>query len=390
MIVRLAICAALGLSGPVRAEEPTAEGHVWAQSRGPMPFDIIRSLQFLQDQVARGNDRAIRVQALLLRRFGPVFLSSGAEVWADPRNRRAAVLFVLSGGPPAVLKGLMDAGVLPEEQRSLFEGALAYVENDLARARDLLSAVDLDSVEPGLAGHIHLVLGQIMQNEDVPGAVVHLDRARLLAPGGLIEEAALRLEIMLVDGLGDHAQSDRLARQYFDRYSRSSYSANFEARFAAIFSDRAQGDADQTIATMDDVIAGLPDDRRRGLYLSVGRRALVEGRLAFAHLSAGRALAIGGLSPDDEERARLYDIASSLAARPVDEARAALASLARERLHVEDLRLLDAADEVLAAINLPPTTLAAADDEPLAASPVVDRAERILSEISSDLGSASR
>ncbi|WP_185983592.1 hypothetical protein [Aureimonas mangrovi] len=390
--VLLAGVAALALAGgpACAAEEATPVG--WGESRSAMPFDIIRSLQFLQDQVARGNDRAIRVQALLLRRYGPVFLAAEADVWEDPRNRRAAVLFVLSGGPPAVLEGLLSAGVLPQEQRPLFAGALAYVRNDLRQAADLLSGVDLEALEPGLAAHVHLVLGQILQTEDPAGAAAHLDRARLLAPGGLIEEAALRLETMLVEGLGDPQGADRLARQYFDRYSRSSYAANFEARFAAIFSARgAGGDAAATMAAMRDVAGGLPADRRARLFLTVGRRALVEGRLDFAGLASAEALALDTLPADDAERARLYELAARLGTQPPADAAVALAAIDRNRLHPEDLGLLEAAEQIVAVIDSPPAAparIAEAPDpaETLPRSPVLDRAERALGRVSADLG----
>lgn len=393
MRLACAMALALSLAWPALASaQPAEPDHPqWPQSREPMPFDIIRSLQFLQDQVARGNDRAIRVQALLLRRFGPVFLDAAADDWSDPRNRRAAVLFVLSGGPPEVLAGLINAGVLAQEQRPIFDGALAYVRNDLVSARKILGGLDLSEEEPGLAAHIHLVLGQTMQESDPAAATVHLDQARLLAPGGLIEEAALRLEVLLVDGLGDHERADRLARQYFDRYSRSSYSANFEARFAALQSARGAGEAQAAVAAMDEVLAALPGRRKASIYLAVSRRALVEGRLELARLSSARALAIDELPVRDVERGRLYDLASSLAIRPTAEVRQALAGLSREQLHPEDGKLLTAAEQIVGEIDEPVASLRSAELDqatPDTPSPVMERAARVLAETSSPAGNA--
>lgn len=394
MTLRATLALALGLGlalpGALHAQDGEAEPKRWSESRDPMPFDIIRSLQFLQDQVARGNDRAIRVQALLLRRFGPVFLDAKAEDWKDPRNQRAAVLFVLSGGPPEVLAGLLGTDVLPQDHRTLFDGALAYVRNDLGRAGELLGSLDLSGEEPGLAGHLNLVLGQIFQESDPAKAVAHLDQARLLAPGGLVEEAALRLETLLVDGLGDHERADTLARRYFDRYADSSYSGNFETRFAAMLSARG-GDPDAAIGQMDDVIAMLPDARRGILYLSVGRRALVEGQIPFARLAAERAIATGALDARDKERARLYDLAASVAVLPAATLQDDLASLRQDRLHPEDLKLLAAALQTAAAIGTMPVAvpveLAGGED---GSSPVAERAERILGETRAALKSAVR
>ncbi|MCP3055941.1 hypothetical protein MJ956_12435, partial [Aurantimonas sp. LRZ36] len=125
-----------------REEEPAEPmASKWPLERGPMPYEIVRSLQFLQDQVARGNGPAIRVQSLLLKRYGPTFLALEPEVWEDARNRRAAALFVLSGGPPSVLRGILARQTLSPEDRPLLEGALAYVENRGAEAERNLSIV---------------------------------------------------------------------------------------------------------------------------------------------------------------------------------------------------------------------------------------------------------
>lgn len=401
-LAALAAFAPLGVRAegdPVHPDEAVAAGHAAspanepAQSRKPMPFDVIRSLQFLQDQIARGNDRAIRVQALLLRRFGPTFLAADDAVWTDARNRRAAVLFVLSGGPPEILDTLVRRGVLPEDERDLFAGALAYVRNDLPSARDYLSRVDLTAAEPGLAAHVHLVIGQILQTEDPAAAIGHLDQARLHAPGGLVEEAALRLGVLLVDGLGETAKSDRLARQYFDRYHRSAYSGNFEARLAAVQAGRGASGAEPAIATLRDIVGGLAPERRQRIHLSVARRALVEGDRRFAALNAEAALGIEPIAPGDRERGRLYELAAraTIASPGFAETAQALASLDRTLLHPEDLPLLEGALRIVDAIEAGSPVAAAMplaeSDAPqeTASLPVIDRALRILNETASDL-----
>jgi chemotaxis protein MotC len=371
-----------------------AEGTpAWATSRSPMPFDIIRTVQFLQDQIARGNGRAIQVQAMLLRRFGPTLAEADPEVWKDGRNVRAAVLFVLSGGPPDILRRLMARGVVDPAQENLFKGALAYVENDLAGAERILAALDFAGMEPGLEAHLNLVLGQLKQLEKPKEAIRHLDRARLLAPGGLIEESALRMEVLLVDDLGEHDAADRLARQYFDRYSASSYSQNFEARFAAVFAQRGKTDAPAVIAAMQDVTARLPDANKRAIFLTVGRRALVEGNLDFAKGTVAAVLATADIPEPERQRANLYSVAATIGSAPSNEIAAGLAAIDRTQLHPEDVKLLDAATSVLGGIDTRP--LLATTQQPgegasqyAETSPVFDRAQQLLDAVNKDLGKA--
>lgn len=370
--------------------EPAEGGEHWATSRSPMPFDIIRTIQFLQDQVSRGNGRAIQVQSMLLRRFGPVFLQADAAVWSDARNRRAAVLFVLSGGPPDVLRRLLASGVLDDAQEPVFKGALAYVQNDFAGATKILSGLDYTGMEPGLEAHLNLVIGQMLQKDNPKEAIAHLDRARLLAPGGLIEEAALRMEVLLVDGLGDHAAADRLARQYFDRFADSSYSPNFEARFAAVYSTRGADDPAGAEATMLDVTARLADANKRAIYLAVGRRAVVEGHLAFAKLAGDAVLATADVPADQQQRARLYIAAATVSTASADQVASELAAIDRTKLFAEDATLLDATHSVLGGIDRTPELVAAAADPADETSPVMDRAQQLLKEVESDLGKAQK
>jgi chemotaxis protein MotC len=369
---------------------PAEGSEHWATARSPMPFDIIRTIQFLQDQVSRGNGRAIQVQSMLLRRFGPVFLQADASVWSDARNRRAAVLFVLSGGPPDVLRRLMTSGVLDQTQEPVFKGALAYVQNDFPEATRILSGLDYTGMEPGLEAHLNLVIGQMLQKDNPKEAITHLGRARLLAPGGLIEEAALRMEVLLVDGLGDHAAADRLARQYFDRYADSSYSPNFEARFAAVYSSRGADDPAGAEATMLDVTARLADPNKRAIFLAVGRRAVVEGHLAFAKLVGEAVLATAEVPYDQQQRARLYIAAASVSTASADQLASDLAAIDRTKLFAEDAILLDATHSVLGGIDRTPELVATAADPAAESSPVMDRAQQLLNEVESDLGKAQK
>lgn len=332
-----------------------AEGHNthWTESRTPMPFDVMRSVQFLQDQVARGNVRAIRVQALLLRRFARTFIEAAPEVWNDPRNTRAVVLFTFSGGTPEVISTLLDQGRLPESERALFEGALAYVRNDLPTAAKKLESVTIDDLEPVLAAQVSLALGQIHQIDHPDQAIEDLANARLLAPGTLIEEAALRLGAPLADAAGAHDDADRMARRYFDTYHDSSYAANFETRYVALVVGRAVPDAQGALISMDAVVAGLPDDRQQRLYLAAARRSLVAGSLPFASQVAERAIVLGGLEPGDASRATLYRTASSLGTDSQDASRKALDGIDRNLLHIEDQKILDAAYSVLDSMARP-------------------------------------
>lgn len=390
LLTALALVLGAGAASAASGEAPGREA---ASARPPMPYEIVRSLQFLQDQIARGNDKAIPVQARMLRRFAPNFVSAPAETWDDPRNLGAAALFVLSGGPPHVLQAILEKIETESEWAGLLQGALAYVENRKGTALAKLQAVDLSRFEPGLAAQVHLAIAQLAQIDDPQTAMRHLDRARLLAPGTLVEEAALRLEVLLADQLGRHDKADRLARQYFDRYADSSYSENFQARFAAVYAGRPHGDEQKSIDTILDATAHLPDEDKTALYLAVGRRALIVGNRALAAAVAKAVLEEEGASPKDRSRANLYAIAASLPSRSLVEARVMLNAIDETRLHPDDRALHRAALAVLAGMRAAPEPeekisdplappLPPADEERRA---LVARARTLLNAVSDDL-----
>ena len=368
---------------------------IWPRQRPPMPYEIVRSLQFLQDQVARGNASAIRVQAMLLRRYGPSFLDADPSVWKDPRNLRAAALFVLSGGPPSVLRRLLSRLTPQGDDKTLLEGSLAYVENRIGKALELLSSLDLEFVEPGLACQIDLAVAQMEQETKPQDALDRLSRVMLRAPGTLLEEAALRLGVLLAEKQGEHDLADRYARQYFDRYAQSAYAGNFRARFAAVYSERPAGTEDATVATIADATARIPLQERLDIFLAVARRALVTGNLKLAAKASGEAVTFAVASKQDRERARLYRIASTVPEHPYGEARAMLEAIDPGLLHPADRKLRDAAFDVLDQIRMPvdvAATAAAASAAPVAnagmeppASAVLERGQALLKAIGQDM-----
>ena len=370
----------------VHAEEPTP-------TRGPQPYQVIRSLQFLQDQAARGNVSANRVQSKLLQWYGPAFERANQETWKDGRNQRAAALFVLSGGPPSVLRMVLAKNDFPADVRPLLDGALAYVENRQTDAQKLLSSLDVDAMEPGLAAQINLALAQMQAQASPDKALERLRRVMLDGSGTLLEEAALRLAMVLAEDLGDHHRADGYARLYFDRYARSVYAGNFRARFTALYVGRPVDQAEKTVSLIADAVERIPLADQLNIYLSIGRRALIAGNMKLAGMAGAKVLTVEGLTQQARQRALLYVSASTLTEREPAETLARLEEIDRESLHPADRKLYDAALSVLGEIRKPLMADAGMDagDKKDATAPVpmesavVDRATKLLDAVRSDL-----
>jgi chemotaxis protein MotC len=101
---------------------------------GPQPFELVRELQIFQDQAAQKTNNARAEQKSRISDVAAQLSKFDASVWTEPRNARAAVIYVLSGGDPSVLRNLVKSGAALAIDDRLVKGALAYGERHDAEA----------------------------------------------------------------------------------------------------------------------------------------------------------------------------------------------------------------------------------------------------------------
>ena len=234
---------------------------------------------------------AHNAQPALLKRLGEKFQEADPAVWKDPRNSRAAVTFLLERRDPQVVGALRSRKLLSIDE-AILDGAMAYVEGRPDEARARLGGVNTRSLPAALGAEIALVQSALLAQNDLKATIERLDEVRLLMPGTLVEEAALRREIFLAGQVDDFDKFEALAVQYFRRYRHSIYAGNFRQRFAlsvARFSFVQQADRfPRLVAVLDHLDRGS----QRALYLLIARTALVRGKIEMTDLAAERIVAL--------------------------------------------------------------------------------------------------
>jgi chemotaxis protein MotC len=289
-------------------------GAVAAERGGAQqPYEIVRLLQEVQEQLARGNGAAIQQQAVLMGQISQRFASGAPELWRDQRNLRAAVTYLLSGGQAQAIKVLPDPEVVGKNDDTLLRGAYAYAVGRDAQALRLLGEVDPRSLAPSLAGHVALIQASLSRPDDAPKVIALLDVARLMSPGTLVEEAALRRELVLVAKIEDFDKFLSLARQYLDRFRQSIYMDNFVDVFAVGALQLGLTRDGARLARLEPVVDQLQPDVRRRLYLQIARAAAIKGAIVVARRAAERAAEIAEPGTADAARARLYAAAALIA-----------------------------------------------------------------------------
>jgi chemotaxis protein MotC len=365
-----------------------------AHAQSKQPFEIVRSLHALQDQVALGSTAAQAALPKAIAQIADRLVAVDPEVWRNPKNARAAVTYVLSGGQARVIRKVLEAGKSGDLERKLLSGALAYSEGQELKAKQMLESVDARELGSMVGGHIAIVQAALVAHDDPNKAMRALDIARLLAPGTLIEEAALRREIVIASDTGNLEKFVFLSSQYLRRFQNSVYASNFRQLFANAVMQFGLASSAAQLPRLEKVLNELEAQDQLRLYLLVAQSAIVKGKGVSAKFAAERAAQIARASGVEEARANLYEAAAQVLGSNYEAGVPKLEMIDTKQLPKPDADLKDAVlavakqvrkwpDEVLPPLGMQPELSAIDVDDPKVRpinSPMMERARNALTD----------
>ncbi len=329
----------------------------WAGARAggvSSPLAMLADLQNLQAKIAQGDKAAYAAQPAMLHDMAVAIANADPDLWKQPDNVHAAVAFVLSGGPPRAVAPLAESEGIDKEDRQLLRGALAYVLGREEEAQNLLGGVDARTLDLRLAGQVAFVQSLLVSSRDKKKSVELLDLARLLAPGGLVEEAALRREILVSGEMRDVDRFTLSACQYLNRFSKSIYAENLVRSIAQTVARLGLAENLVDFHKFDNLAASLPVDARRGFYLAISRAALVDGKVAVAEAAARLSLAQPYGDRIEDARGKFYGAAARVLGDGYEQSLAELNAIDAKQLPKPDVALLAAARDVASRLRSPP------------------------------------
>ena len=339
----LALAAAADL--PARAEP--APGRL-------EPYQMVYSLQLLQDRIADGDQAALPMQRKLLELIDARLAESTPEDFSDDRNFRSLMIYAMSGGNPTTVQKVVSRLILGDQRARMSAGVLEYVRGQTSRAVSALKDIDPREVEPDIGPSLALVKGTLYVNMDAAQSLAFFDFARLAGPGTLIEEAALRRSVSLSAEVGDGDRFARLSEQYVRRFLRSPYASQFADYFV---SGVAKLHATVKLDRIADIIDEMNDEQSKVVYLRIARQAAIDRLdelLVFARKGLERH------TPRKEEgqdaRAVLYSALAAVASENVADVREQLETIDPSQLSEPDRALLDAARKIVDEVVSPPST----------------------------------
>lgn len=314
------------------------------------PYQMVRALEQVQDRIAGGDHASLPMQRKLLEMTDTRLRAMTAEELAEPKNRAAFFAYAMNGGNPATFQAALALFSPDDPDRKLAGTIGLYISGQTMAAQDAFASIDPMQRDPEVGAYLALIKGSVFAGDRAKAAVEFLDQARLLAPGTLVEEAALRRTIAISPALEDPRRFMRASFRYVHAFLRSPYASQFADSFVAgVVAFHGRLDMQEVVELTD----LMDPERQKVMFLRIARKAAIDGLSELSTFAAGKAEEIGR-----DPRAALYSSVATMTAdkSPDGPAQAVsrLDGIDRTQLSQNDRRLLDAARIVAAGIAAPP------------------------------------
>ena len=274
------------------------------------PYQLVRSLQHLQDRLAAGDQAALPMQPRMLETIDQRLRAVETTAFDDPRNFRSLLIYGMSGGNPDTVELLVSRLRLEGTHEQLATAVVNYMRGRLKPAQIALAPLEPMAFAPEFGAFLALIKGSAFASDDPKSALPLLDQARLLGTGTLIEEAALRRSLALSAETGDAARFLHLAGDYARRFLRSPYASQFADAFVSGVMALHRSLDLRKLAAITSV---MNREQEQVIYLRIARRAAIDGLTelsAFASARAGMDSVESGEPADP--RALLYSTLATL------------------------------------------------------------------------------
>ncbi|MDZ7599887.1 MAG: chemotaxis protein [Hoeflea sp.] len=278
------------------------------------PYKLVRSLQLVQDAVVKGDHSAMEMQRYLVGVIESRLRSADQQVFDDPRNVDAALIYAMSGGNPETLELLAVRDKFGNFDNEVVTVLRAYLNGRAAKTKTSLADVVKIYKDTEIGPYLTLVAANVMASTNEAEAALDLfDWARLTAPGTLVEEAALRRSLFIAARKNLVDEALHYAQLYARRFINSPYAGQYADLLVdlVVLNYGKVGDA-----RLNEILSFMDRPRKREVYLRIARKAVISGLRDLAVFASGKAEELVG--PTDTAPQALADLYSGMARIPTD------------------------------------------------------------------------
>ncbi len=315
------------------------------------PLQLLGGLHRIQDSIARGDRSALALQPELISILDESFRRDFAAGGGLGDHVRSLIIFALGGGGARASSRMLEHVPKSHPDYAIAQATLAYIAGDSEKARQYFAKVDEMTVDVPLSAYVALAKGTVNLSYDKDAAMQAFDHARLLAPGTLVEEVALRRLLSIQLARADPEGFSLTAQQYVHRYIDSPFASQFVKLYVPGIVKLNDTVPHEKILIL---LASLSHEQRVSILMRLARNAAVAGHLelsAFASAELTREAA--GKDTISEARLRLYKSLAAVTSPNAAVAYADLSGINEDDLPAEDRPLLHAALSLASAIVSP-------------------------------------
>lgn len=320
------------------------------------PYQLMRTLQLVQDRIASGDHAAMPMQRKLMALIDDRFSRGIREPVSGERNLDAFLIYAMSGGNAGTVSAIMPQLAGHDRRQKIALGTLHYLRGQTRSAAKILSDINPMEIENDVGAYLALVRGSLINDAEAKDLVRNLNYARLLAPGTLVEESALRRLLALYGRARDARRFVRTSEIYARRFLRSPFAGQFADAFVSGIVEMDTQIGEHEIREITETI---PDNYRKALYMRLARLATLKGKtkLLARTLEVLRGPDAGRDDKPDgtDERSRLYAAIASIGDGDSEALRQQLLKIDPARLPKEDRAILAATLALHEAIVDPST-----------------------------------
>ncbi len=307
------------------------------------PWRIIRDLQIAQDRIVAGEKDSVRSYQILLVRAGKWLHQLDENAWQFERNLDSIAIYLLLGGDVELGYKSLKKSKLDDKSKILLKGALAYAERDNYSAYQLLTKVNHMRLPPSIAGQVAIAKSMLFSSTDLGKSYDLLQDARLLSPGTLVEEAAIRRAIRVAVELDKFEEIKHLQRVYLNQFSDSWYFPDFLRNISHGLLSIPEENRDEIVPELKHLMGRIGTQRQLQLSEYIARKAVVNGLFDVARWASKTGLELVEPGSKLATRLALYNAASDVAdEHRVSEIVSLTDTMEKRHLSEADLKIFEA------------------------------------------------
>lgn len=317
------------------------------------PDVLMRSLLQVQDDIAAGDDSALPMQRHLMDLLDASIGEAGQENGLRPEEVRAVLIAgVIAAQSTATNDALSELG----KDGTYSELANALVDYRLKRRRqtiDRFAKIKLDSLDARVAPYVIFANGNLLVRSSPKMAIKLYDKVRLLAPGTLLEETAMRRLLVLHYRSRDGERFIKIAKQYARRFLKSPYRQQYLTLVGRGVMSLRRGISHTHIGELADL---MPQRSATSFLLHLTRRSVISGHLKLAKFSIERVILLSKqnkMKLSNGPQLELFNVLADLTSDEPAMLKKRLKKIDGESLQKEDRQLLIAAKKIVVTMIEP-------------------------------------